>query len=407
MRSNPGIRATRAAIAGLALAASPVGATDPPHVVAVVLDTSGSLRPADLARARALALGVLAALEPGSEVAVFTFDDESRLVLPRTSSPDEVRRALQGAGRKGRHTALHDALYDASRYLQDAPGAGKTILLLTDGRDEDSALDLDDGLKVAQDAGMRVFAVGLGQTEDRVLRRIAKLTGGQFALGVEARPDALAAQIRAVTAAAPAPAPPSPTARALEPKSSSSSASAAPDSVGGEHRTGMGGMAWAAMGLVAAAAAAGALLLAKRRNDGPRVPGAKPDLTLRGDLSPTLLSFLDTSGEPVDKTVTLRHRPVLTITKGPGQGQLFELNGESATSLGRARANDVVLPDVSVSSQHCRIRPEEGRYVLHDLQSTNGTFVNDKRVARHELTDGDVVQIGETYLEFRTERRRE
>jgi len=68
------------------------------------------------------------------------------------------------------------------------------------------------------------------------------------------------------------------------------------------------------------------------------------------------------------------------------------------TSLGRAKVNDIVLnEDVAVSSEHCRIRPEDGKFVLHDLKSTNGTFVNDRRVTRQPLTEGDTIQVGETY----------
>jgi pSer/pThr/pTyr-binding forkhead associated (FHA) protein len=54
-----------------------------------------------------------------------------------------------------------------------------------------------------------------------------------------------------------------------------------------------------------------------------------------------------------------------------------------------------------VSSQHCRIRPDGDRFVLQDLESTNGTRVNDRRVKKHVLAEGDVIQIGETKLEFR------
>jgi pSer/pThr/pTyr-binding forkhead associated (FHA) protein len=65
-----------------------------------------------------------------------------------------------------------------------------------------------------------------------------------------------------------------------------------------------------------------------------------------------------------------------------------------------------VLEDVSISSEHCRFRLEDGGFVMHDLKSTNGTFVNDKRVARHPLQDGDVIQVGETFLTFRREHSR-
>ena len=48
-----------------------------------------------------------------------------------------------------------------------------------------------------------------------------------------------------------------------------------------------------------------------------------------------------------------------------------------------------------------RIRPEDGRFVLHDLGSTNGTRVNDRRISRHPLEDGDVIRVGDTCLRFR------
>jgi pSer/pThr/pTyr-binding forkhead associated (FHA) protein len=97
---------------------------------------------------------------------------------------------------------------------------------------------------------------------------------------------------------------------------------------------------------------------------------------------------------------------VLAVTRGPASGLTFDLSLESATSLGRAKVNDIVLGDVAVSSEHCRVRPEEGRFVVLDLKSTNGTFVNERRVSRHVLAEGDVIKVGESALEFRLEHRR-
>jgi pSer/pThr/pTyr-binding forkhead associated (FHA) protein len=108
--------------------------------------------------------------------------------------------------------------------------------------------------------------------------------------------------------------------------------------------------------------------------------------------------------EYLEKTVTLRERPVLVVTHGAATGHAVLLSPEVTTSIGRARANDIVLDDVSVSSEHCRVRPEEGRFVLHDLKSTNGTFVNERRVTRHPLAEGDVIKVGETAMQFRMER---
>ncbi len=115
---------------------------------------------------------------------------------------------------------------------------------------------------------------------------------------------------------------------------------------------------------------------------------------------------MEVAGEPVERTVLLMDKPVLAVTRGARRGELLSLSVDSAISIGRARANDVVLDDTSVSSQHCRVRPEQGRFVLYDLKSTNGTMVNGRRVDRHPLEEGDVIQVGETNLQFRRDRER-
>ena len=181
-------------------------------------------------------------------------------------------------------------------------------------------------------------------------------------------------------------------------------------------------MTWVGLALAALVPMAGVALVILRRRSRPRCAAcgatlAGPDTDCRvcpprdrvidADLSPTVLARLSSTEEYLDKTITLRERPVLAVTRGPATGQIYDLSLQSATSLGRAKANDIILPDVAVSSEHCRVRPEDGRFVLHDLKSTNGTFVNDRRVmSRHNLIEGDVIKVGETSLQFRTEQRR-
>jgi hypothetical protein len=396
---------------GLALAALAAGlagpaanaAEPPPVVVAVALDASGSLRDADIGRARDLALRLLDTLPAGSEIAVFSFDDESRLLQRRTGDGGAVRRALARVSRTGRFTALHDALYDASRYLKDEPAGRRAIVLFTDGNDENSSLTLEDGLRVAQDAHIPVYAVGLGRVQERVLRRIAKLTGGDYMEGAQATGDVLAARLGAAGAEPPtAGAPANAAVQASPSRAPSSPAARAPAANAASSRLWLG--IW--LLLLVAMAAAAAVAALRRRRARLEEPVVSADATLRMDLSPTVVERLNSTEEYLEKTITLRERPVLTITRGPGAGELFELSRATAVSIGRARANDIVLKDISISGQHCRIRPEDGGFVLHDLKSTNGTFVNDKRVSRHPLADGDVVQVGETVMQFRTEHRR-
>lgn len=190
-------RALRCWAGALAVVGAPLAraADDRTPLVALVLDSSGSVGAADLARARNLAMGLMDSLPAGSRLAVFTFDDQSRLLLPATANTDELKNALGGVRVSGRFTTLYDALYDASRYLRGSASRPRAIVLVTDGRDENSAVTLDDGLRIAEESSIPVYTVGIGRTEERVLRRLARLTGGEYAAAAEASAAQIAERI--------------------------------------------------------------------------------------------------------------------------------------------------------------------------------------------------------------------
>jgi FHA domain-containing protein/von Willebrand factor type A domain-containing protein len=408
----------------LGLLASPGRADPPPALVAVLLDSSGSVAPRELDRARQLAIAVLRSLPPGSEVAVFTFDDQSRLVLPRTSRPEQVERALRGVRISGRHTALYDALYDASRYLRDSGVARSAILLITDGKDEQSALKLDDGLRLAEDGHIPVFAVGVGQVEERGLRRIAKLTGGQYHAAREASGTAIVSAILAAPAGETRAAVPTVSSSAAVLPPAGAKPPAPPKAAETPEQPETRGSRTLRLLRIPAAlvvVATIAFVLFALRRPRARCPTCRRELpdalsacafcAERADApsspSSTVVSRMGgTTEEYLEKTVVLREKAVLAVTRGPLAGQVFDLSATSATSLGRSKANDLVLDDVSVSSQHCRIRPEGDGFTLLDLKSTNGTFVNERRVTAQRLAEGDVIRLGEMQLQFRMEQRR-
>ena len=76
--------------------------------------------------------------------------------------------------------------------------------------------------------------------------------------------------------------------------------------------------------------------------------------------------------------------------------------GPDPVLIGRDSQNDVVLDDRRVSRKHAEIRLRLGRYTLYDLQSTNGTFVNGRRVAEKVLDDGDKISVGGLEVVFRS-----
>ncbi len=90
--------------------------------------------------------------------------------------------------------------------------------------------------------------------------------------------------------------------------------------------------------------------------------------------------------------------PTLFVIRGSDQGNRFELT-EPTIRLGRDRSNPIQIHDTEVSRHHAEIRREDGdHFVICDLNSSNGTFVNGQRIRRQELTSGDQVQVGGTLM---------
>ena len=69
-------------------------------------------------------------------------------------------------------------------------------------------------------------------------------------------------------------------------------------------------------------------------------------------------------------------------------------------TIGRADENDIVIDNLAVSGYHARIDKAGDTYILTDLQSTNGTFVNDKKIVSYRLRHKDKVSIGKHLLFF-------
>jgi pSer/pThr/pTyr-binding forkhead associated (FHA) protein len=89
----------------------------------------------------------------------------------------------------------------------------------------------------------------------------------------------------------------------------------------------------------------------------------------------------------------------LVVSRGPGMGTSFPLAGTN-TTIGRRRDNDVALCDSTVSGRHAEIRFDGQKFVLVDVGSFNGTYVNRHPVDSIELADGDEVWIGRHRLMF-------
>ena len=92
-------------------------------------------------------------------------------------------------------------------------------------------------------------------------------------------------------------------------------------------------------------------------------------------------------------------KATLLVIQGIDQGARFDVADEPL-GLGRDVVNPVCLHDTEISRCHARVEAENGNFVLSDLNSSNGTYVNGESIRRRELKNGDQIQVGRTILLF-------
>jgi pSer/pThr/pTyr-binding forkhead associated (FHA) protein len=90
---------------------------------------------------------------------------------------------------------------------------------------------------------------------------------------------------------------------------------------------------------------------------------------------------------------------LLVVRRGPNSGSRFLLDSD-VTTVGRHPGSDIFLDDVTVSRRHAEFRRVESGFVVHDVGSLNGTYVNRERIDETTLAGGDEVQIGKYRLIF-------
>ena len=110
-------------------------------------------------------------------------------------------------------------------------------------------------------------------------------------------------------------------------------------------------------------------------------------------------------------------KATLTIERGDASGSTFQITRDESV-IGRWDADNGIFPDIDldtvdheakVSRRHARILVREGKFLLEDLGSTNGTYINRGRRllpgTPQPLTDGDEIIVGKTFLRFQTGNR--
>ncbi len=433
-------------------------AVDPATVpLAVAVDTSRSLTAADLAAVRAAVDDQLQQLPSASRVGLVAFNDDARWLVPIESSPAEAAAALERLTPEGNYTVLNDGLFVAARGL----GEGGVILLISDGRDENSATTVEDLARLCENAEVRIVAASLGRhIDERALRRLALLTDGAYVGRLrQVDPQGLGetlldarSSVAEATVAAPAATRPDgvagPEAAPLRPTPEAEAEAEA------EREQASAGLpSWAIpVGVILAMVLAVWLMLRQRRE----APGFdQPDLTLDETRpepepepepeppAPNLETLPATPPElegvaqaassqsvatmavpeesildpkvfdkaPVpaglEQTMVLDELPVLIVRQPSRPPRSYTLPKDQVFAIGRApKVNTLQLGEPTVSAQHFKVVPKDGEFFVVDLDTTNGTRVNNERVKVRRLSPGDVISAGAVELEFKMSVRR-
>jgi VWFA-related protein len=153
----------------------------------LVLDASGSVTGEKLVQLHSALRTFVARLRPEDEAALLTFDQEIRMLMPRTRDRAALASAIEQVG-PGGSTALFDALYAGT---QLASGRERTLIVLfTDGEDNSSWFDAGQLRRVLEESNAILQTVGVVPVEPRsaapetphvrLLRQLAEVTGGRF-----------------------------------------------------------------------------------------------------------------------------------------------------------------------------------------------------------------------------------
>ncbi|MDE3090837.1 MAG: FHA domain-containing protein, partial [Chloroflexota bacterium] len=129
-----------------------------------------------------------------------------------------------------------------------------------------------------------------------------------------------------------------------------------------------------------------------------------PSLALPALLMVIIGIFAATVVLVLTQQTSSRAKALLVVTQGQASRNQLPLS-HPVIGIGRDHSNHLVFPsDAQISRRHAEIRRESVGYVLYDLRSHNGTFVNDERVTQHALQNGDRIRIGASTIVFQSVR---
>jgi hypothetical protein len=390
--------------------------------VMFLVDVSDTALPVAPAAARDHLLGLLAAAPALQHYGLASFANKVEIHAPLAPGTDAVRNALDEIRPVGEPAELYRSALEAVRLLGHYPAQRRALFLLSDGLADDSAYFHDDVVDAARQYGVAIFGIGYVKspplpTALERLRRLAEETGGQY---LSAEPGSALAQSFAsrafaqitsggrlvVDLATPlADSVPLAGEAVLElfwqgaagnalahiplqlpfPAETTTAATAQdlmPQLAGGV-KPGPGRQSWFGRNLlwmaIGTAAVLGGALLGWFLWRLPREQRREPAWANTLELGARSFAYLEAQDE--------------LHTRHPVSNDTFR--------IGRHADNELMVADASLSRFHAEITLEpNGYYVIQDLESLNGVYVNGRKARTAVLSSGDLIELGDVTLKF-------
>lgn len=415
-------------IAQDSLSAEPFEVRQEASRTVILADLSRSLSRRQFANFKNAALAFIGKLKPGDLVALITFHRRVSRELNFTGDRELLRRKISDLKQTGNRTMLYDAILEGHKMLRDTPQR-KAIMLYTDGKENASRITIADLVDLFTAHPVPLFVAGKHKSfAMKRLIRLARISGGDAFRAQDARdlskvfhylsklrareyrlkyqttqkpgatldleidvPNSGQNLVRSYTM---------PTAMTSRKASSGAPLETEKLFASGLLTSLRIHMPEILLSLIVLLLITVIIMLFFRKQEiNVRVENAAP----QAYVGPEDLTSLTTRKSENNKAKLPLdyHHGWLVEKEGPHTGRKYRLNWHVVT-LGFNDDNSIVIDDNTVSPKHAKIERQAQKFVLFDMLSENGTFLNGKKLLRpKELNDFDEIGLGRTRLIFR------